>query len=112
MTSPVPTASPATPCLHGSTQALQRGLPRPLSLDTLPRPRPASEQGKLSLREQAEDLVVRELGALLAHDSARYPVLPAAAAKDKEAKKVGGGAGCDGLGAWVGRGQRVRVCVV
>lgn len=66
-------------------QALQRGLPRPKHADLLPAPRPATEWGKLSLRERAEDLVVREVRTLLDHDAAKYPVIPVG----KEAKKVG-----------------------
>ncbi|KAL6764025.1 pre-mRNA splicing factor component-domain-containing protein [Haematococcus lacustris] len=71
------------------SKALQRGLPRPLSLDQLPSPRPATELPKLSLRERAEDLVVREVARLLEHDAAKYPVPLAASGKDsKEARKA------------------------
>uniref|UniRef100_A0A7S0WNZ6 Uncharacterized protein n=1 Tax=Chlamydomonas leiostraca TaxID=1034604 RepID=A0A7S0WNZ6_9CHLO len=69
------------------SKALQRGLPRPTSTDLLPAPRPAHEAPKLSLRERAEDLLVREMRAVLEHDAAKYPVIPAG--KDsKEAKKA------------------------
>lgn len=51
------------------SQVLQRGLPRPLALDGLPQPTQQS-----GLRAQAEQLVLQELRALLAHDAAKYPV--------------------------------------
>ncbi len=40
---------------------LQRGLPRPATLDALPSPRPAAESARLSLRERAEELLTREV---------------------------------------------------
>jgi hypothetical protein len=74
-------------CLPLPLQALQRGLPRPTNTDLLPAPRPASEAPKLSLRERAEDMLVREMRAILEHDGAKYPII--APGKDsKEAKKA------------------------
>eukprot|EP00983_Pelagomonas_calceolata_P104238 1159002-Pelagomonas_calceolata.AAC.1 len=56
-------------------QALQRGLPRPLTLDLLPHGRPAHEQPKLSLRERAEDMLKEEMLTVLAHDASKYPIV-------------------------------------
>lgn len=53
------------------TQVLQRGLPRPLSLDHAPEAR--SAEG-LSQKEAAEALLFAEMRALLQHDAAKYPV--------------------------------------
>lgn len=83
------------PPLHSFTlQALQRNLPRPVSLTGLPPRRPASELPKLSLREKAEELVAREMASLLQHDAAKYPVVPVSSAlggkEAKEARKVSG----------------------
>ena len=58
---------------------LQRGLPRPLSLEHGPQARNAEEAGQLSQREAAEALLFTEMKALLQHDAAKYPV--------KESKK-------------------------
>ncbi len=62
-----------------SLQVLQRGLPRPLSLEHGPEARNAEEAGGLSQREAAEALLFSEMKALLQHDAAKYPV--------KESKK-------------------------
>lgn len=56
------------------SQVMQRGLPRPLTLDGLPQPLPIEQQPSLGLRAQAEQLVLQELKALLAHDAAKYPL--------------------------------------
>ena len=55
-------------------QVLQRGLPRPLSLEHGPQARSAEEAGQLSHREAAEALLFTEMKALLQHDAAMYPV--------------------------------------
>lgn len=60
-------------------QVLQRGLPRPLSLDHGPEVRSSEDVGKLSQREAAEALLFSEMKVLLQHDAAKYPV--------KESKK-------------------------
>ena len=79
-------------------QALQRGLPRPVSLDRLPGPASrqqpqaqASEASeRLSLKERAEEMLAAELALLLRHDAAKYPLAPPAKDKDKKKDKVGG----------------------
>lgn len=53
---------------------LQRGLPRPLSLEHGPQTRSAEEAGQLSQREAAEALLFTEMKALMQHDAAKYPV--------------------------------------
>ncbi|BDA46189.1 Cell division cycle 5-like protein [Coccomyxa sp. Obi] len=65
--------------LRKRSQVLQRGLPRPLSLDHGPEVRSSEEAGKLSQREAAEALLFSEMKALLQHDAAKHPV--------KESKK-------------------------
>mmetsp|Transcript_7123 Transcript_7123/g.12265 ORF Transcript_7123/g.12265 Transcript_7123/m.12265 type:complete len:828 (-) Transcript_7123:440-2923(-) len=67
--------------------ALQRGLPRPLSADSLPAPRPLSELSKLSLRERAEDMLLEELTTRLRYDSLKFPS-PPVGKEGKEAKKL------------------------
>ncbi len=65
-------------------QVLQRGLPRPVSLDHAPEPRTVGEDAsKLSLREAAEALLFSEMRALLQHDAAKYPLR-----ESKKDKKV------------------------
>ncbi|GLC50856.1 hypothetical protein PLESTB_000439400 [Pleodorina starrii] len=65
------------------SKALQRQLPRPLSVDSLPGPKPAAAVaaggaggagGFVGLRERAEELVAAEMAALLTHDAIKYPV--------------------------------------
>ncbi len=46
-------------CLHVLVQVLQRGLPRPATLDLLPQPRPDEQLPRLSMRELAEELLHR-----------------------------------------------------
>lgn len=45
--------------LRKRSQVLQRGLPRPATLDLLPEPRPEEQLGRLSARELAEELLHR-----------------------------------------------------
>ncbi len=78
--------------MHAHIQALQRRLPRPATVDHLPAPRPAPELARLSLRERAEDALLEEVGRLLRHDTARYPVPPSS--DSKEARKVGAACVC------------------
>ena len=56
-----------------SLQALQRGLPRPLSIDKLPPPKAPAELVAMSLRERAEAELNNELAALVQHDNHTYP---------------------------------------
>mmetsp|Transcript_14021 Transcript_14021/g.37873 ORF Transcript_14021/g.37873 Transcript_14021/m.37873 type:complete len:825 (-) Transcript_14021:211-2685(-) len=67
------------------SKALQRGLPRPLTLDLLPHGRPAHEQPKLSLRERAEDMLKEEMLTVLAHDASKYPIVIKEGKKAKHA---------------------------
>jgi len=53
-----------------------------MSLDLMPHGRPPHEQGKLSLRERAEDLLLEEMLVVLGHDATKYPFII------KEGKKV------------------------
>ncbi len=72
-------------------QALQRGLPRPVSLALLPAPKPLSELSQMSLRERAEDAVIEEMQKRLNYDTRKYPLPPETLGKElssKEAKKV------------------------
>ena len=95
-----PLTPPPRPHTHPSPppQALQRGLPRPVSLDRLPGPASrqqpqaqASEASeRLSLKERAEEMLAAELALLLRHDAAKYPLAPPAKDKDKKKDKVGG----------------------
>jgi len=66
-------------------QVLQRGLPRPLSLDYAPEAR--SAEG-LSQKEAAEALLFAEMRALLQHDAAKYPVKETK--KDKKVSRLQG----------------------
>ncbi|EFJ42818.1 hypothetical protein VOLCADRAFT_107065 [Volvox carteri f. nagariensis] len=58
------------------SKAVQRQLPRPLSVDSLPGPKVAASAGVAAggLRERAEELVAAEMAALLTHDANKYPV--------------------------------------
>lgn len=56
------------------SQVLQRGLPRPTSIDKLPPPRTPAELAAMSLRERAEAELYAELAALVTHDNATYPI--------------------------------------
>ncbi|PNW85668.1 hypothetical protein CHLRE_03g197350v5 [Chlamydomonas reinhardtii] len=60
------------------SKALQRQLPRPLNLDSLPAPKPAAPStagaSAEQLRDRAEELVAAEMRGLLQHDAAKYPV--------------------------------------
>ena len=53
---------------------LQRGLPRPKTLDSLPAVRPEASLHHLGLKEAAETLLQNELVLLLQHDAAKYPI--------------------------------------
>ena len=55
-------------------QVLQRGLPRPRTLDSLPAVRPEASLQSLALKEAAEALLQNELVLLLQHDAAKYPI--------------------------------------
>ncbi|KAG2498099.1 hypothetical protein HYH03_003857 [Edaphochlamys debaryana] len=70
------------------SKALQRQLPRPLSVDALPQPRPAAHQassasGPAGLLVAAEEAVAAEVAALLNHDAMKYPVRDARTDKKK-----------------------------
>ena len=60
--------------LKRRSQALQRGLPRPIALDEMPTPRSENELKGLGVAELAEELVNREVLALLQHDAQKYPL--------------------------------------
>lgn len=95
---PVVACLPAT--LPPSPQTLQRGLPRPVSIDKLPPPKAPSELEALSLRERAEAELLNELAALVQHDNITHPP-----ASDADAAGVlclgvcGAGGGGGGVGA-------------
>ncbi|GLI69273.1 hypothetical protein VaNZ11_013849 [Volvox africanus] len=79
------------------SKALQRQLPRPMSVDSLPAPRAAAAPGggagaagASGLRERAEELVAVEMAALLTHDSIKYPVKDGRADAKKKKSGVGG----------------------
>lgn len=55
------------------SQTLQRGLPRPVSIDKLPPPKAPAELEAMSLRERAEAELLNELAALVQHDNVTYP---------------------------------------
>ena len=63
--------------LRKRSQVMQRGLPRPAALDLLPQPRPEAALAKLSARELAEEMLLREYSALIAFEAARFPDKPA-----------------------------------
>ncbi|GAB4822419.1 hypothetical protein N2152v2_009465 [Parachlorella kessleri] len=69
--------------LRKRSQVLQRGLPRPATLDLLPERRPDDQLGRLSAREQAEELLNREMASLLSFEAAKYPL------REKKEKKGG-----------------------
>ena len=54
-------------------QVLQRGLPRPKTMDSLPAVRPEASLEGLGLKEAAEALLQNELVLLLQHDAAKHP---------------------------------------
>lgn len=89
---------PANPSLPPSPQTLQRGLPRPVSIDKLPPPKAPSELEALSLRERAEAELLNELAALVQHDNVTHP--PASDADAAGVLCLCGGA------AWVQRTLR------
>jgi pre-mRNA-splicing factor CDC5/CEF1 len=60
--------------LKRRSQALQRELPRPVALDMIPSARSDAEVAGLGVAELAEELINREVLALLQHDSAKYPL--------------------------------------
>lgn len=60
--------------LRRRSQALQRGLPRPVALDMMPSPRTDAELTGLSVAELAEELLNRETLAMLQHDAVKYPL--------------------------------------
>lgn len=74
-----------TCCAHAAAslpltlQTLQRGLPRPLSIDKLPPPKAPVELEAMSLRERAEAELNNELAALVQHDNEAYPLSSSAA---------------------------------
>ena len=70
------------------SRALQRQLPRPVSIDLVrPVPKSASEKEKMSVRERAEDLLAKEIVAMLEHDNAKYPIPTGKEKLDKKAAK-------------------------
>lgn len=73
-------------------QALQRHLPRPVSLDQLPAPQHPAQAAQLSYREAAEQELLSELTAVLQHDAARYPIKDKKDKKDKRAAPTAMGA--------------------
>lgn len=75
--------SPTSPRL----QTLQRGLPRPASIDKLPGPRAPAELAAMSLRERAEAELNNELAALVQHDNLTYPIPTEAAEGGSSSKK-------------------------
>ena len=64
-------------------QVLQRQLPRPVSLDSLPAPKAPGDFAQMSYREKAEAQLQQELSTLLKHDNAAYPIKD----REKESKK-------------------------
>lgn len=68
-------------------QVLQRGLPRPSSIQGLPQPKAPAELAAMSLRERAEAELAAELAALVEHDNAAYPAAKEAEGKGKKDKK-------------------------
>lgn len=60
--------------LHGFAQVLQRGLPRPKTLDSLPAVKSEEALQGMSLKESAEALLQNEMLLLLQHDAAKYPI--------------------------------------
>eukprot|EP00887_Chlorella_sp_A99_P003055 scaffold9.g3055.t1 len=68
--------------LRRRSQVMQRGLPRPATLDLLPAPRPDGELGGLGLRELAQELLAREVAALIGFEAAKFPL------KEKKASKA------------------------
>ncbi|KXZ44260.1 hypothetical protein GPECTOR_70g491 [Gonium pectorale] len=72
------------------SKALQRQLPRPLTVDNLPAPRPAPagpSADPAALRERAEELVAAEMVTLLMHDAIKYPVKDARSETKKKGDK-------------------------
>ncbi|KAF6264690.1 pre-mRNA splicing factor component-domain-containing protein [Scenedesmus sp. NREL 46B-D3] len=69
------------------SQVLQRGLPRPVSIQGLPQPKAPAELAAMSLRERAEAELVAELAALVEHDNAAHPIAKDAEGKGKKDKK-------------------------
>ncbi|WIA33069.1 hypothetical protein OEZ86_006225 [Tetradesmus obliquus] len=69
------------------SQVLQRGLPRPSSIQGLPQPKAPAELAAMSLRERAEAELAAELAALVEHDNAAYPAAKEAEGKGKKDKK-------------------------
>jgi len=61
-------------------QTLQRGLPRPMSIDKLPQPKAPTELEAMSLRERAEAELYNELAALVQHDNTAHPLSSSTAA--------------------------------
>ncbi len=55
-------------------QVLQRGLPRPSTLDLLPAPRSEEELARLSAKELAEELMAREMVSLLNFEAEKHPI--------------------------------------
>lgn len=60
--------------LRKRSNVMQRGLPRPASLELLPQARPDEQLERLSARELAEELLQREYSALISYEAARHPV--------------------------------------
>lgn len=73
--------------LRKRSQVLQRGLPRPKTLDSLPAVRPEASLQNLALKEAAEALLQNELVLLLQHDAAKYPFKERTSKKDKKRKQ-------------------------
>ena len=55
-------------------QVLQRGLPRPKTLESLPAVRSEAALQGVGLKETAEALLQNEVVMLLQHDAAKYPI--------------------------------------
>lgn len=60
--------------LYMAAQVLQRDLPRPKTLDSLPTVRSQEALQQMSLKESAEALLQNEMLLLLQHDAAKYPI--------------------------------------
>ncbi|KAL3148491.1 hypothetical protein ABBQ38_013933 [Trebouxia sp. C0009 RCD-2024] len=73
--------------LRKRSQVLQRGLPRPRTLDSLPAVRSEAALQGLGLKETAEALLQNEVVLLLQHDAAKYPIKERVSKKDKKRKQ-------------------------
>eukprot|EP00879_Flechtneria_rotunda_P009300 GHRR01009737.1.p1 GENE.GHRR01009737.1~~GHRR01009737.1.p1 ORF type:complete len:737 (+),score=290.38 GHRR01009737.1:223-2433(+) len=71
------------------SQTLQRGLPRPVTIEKLPQPKAPAELTALSLRERAEAELYAELAALIEHDNNTYPIKAADTSSTGSSRKKG-----------------------